>query len=732
MPALKPVDTHVIPLDELTRKIAELGANSDFGFSEEYECVETGDEFSREASLQPLNKVKNRYANILSYDHSRYRLKRIEADLNTDYINANWLHGYAYARHYIAAQGPNPVTVNDFWRMIFESDCAAICMLTGLEEKGRIKCERYWPQSTRAPMLITSPIAEPFQIAMEEEEVFPEYVIRTFVVTYMPGDGTGGTKEIMHYHFTGWPDHGVPDSPTSMLEMLRRIRTLRQSKAGPLVVHCSAGVGRTGTLAVLDMQMDRMAEENCVDIYGTVNTLRRQRSTIVQTEEQYILCYQAAQEAIASINTEVAARSLPKHVSDANANTRLSEWKRLGDTPTNAFARRDSGLMAENRAKNRYQQVLPLETTRVRLSPKPGVVGSDYINANFVDGYRKRAEFIATQGPLEDTVIDFWRMVWDYSIQCVVMLTNLKEDNRSKCEQYWPDKDELDFLQGSLKIVLVKERKKTVVCGNAQSASRLEVIVRDLTVTEQSSGVERKLRQWHYKHWPESGSPDDARPVARLVDDVQTYQRGLVTLPQEDAIYGNQASIDQELINQQTTPVVVHCDAGAGRTGAFIAIWNCIGTLRFEKRVDLFCMTKTIRRQREFAVQTADQYEFCYRAILSAAEMDKETGFQAPVPQQKKRTVSVAMREAQYKKLQAQQAAQQAQIRVQHEAQQAALLAQSPINSAANAGVPAVAAPAAPPAREETITKPAAPVAPTEPAQFSLDDNEEDNFGFDL
>ena len=114
-------------------------------------------------------------------------------------------------------------------------------------------------------------------------------------------------------------------------------------------------------------EMDKIIEENCVDIFGTVNMLRRQRSTIVQTEEQYILCYQAAQEAIASINTEVSVRNLPKHVSNANANARASEWKRLSDTPPNVFARRDSGAMAENRGKNRYQQVLPLETTRVRL-----------------------------------------------------------------------------------------------------------------------------------------------------------------------------------------------------------------------------------------------------------------------------------------------------------------------------------------------------------------------------
>jgi hypothetical protein len=322
------------------------------------------------------------------------------------------------------------------------------------------------------------------------------------------------------------------------------------------------------------------------------------------------------------------------------------------------------------------------------------------------------------------------------------MLTNLKEDNRSKCEQYWPDKDEQDFLQGTLKIVLVKERRKTVVCGNAQSTSKLEVIVRDLSVTEQSSGVERKLRQWHYRHWPENTCPADARPIARLVDDVQKYQRELVTLPQEDAIYGNQESIDQELINQQTTPVVVHCDAGAGRTGAFITIWNCIGTLRFEKRVDIFCMIKTIRRQREFTVQTVDQYEFCYRALLGAAQMDKETGYQAPVPQQKKRSVSIAMREEQYKKLQAQQAAQQAKIMAQHQAQQQALLSQAPINSSANAGMPVNAVPAAapaaamparpPPVQAFQNEQPPPRPPPADAAQFSLEDGEEDNFGFDL
>jgi len=606
VPRLPPVQSHEVDANQLAATIIQMSANSDFAFSEEYETLETGQEFSREAALRFENKTKNRYANILPYDYTRVRLSLLPHDNTSDYINANYIDGWGdRRRHYIAAQGPTPLTVIDFWRMMWECKVPVIVMVTNCEEKGRIKCQRYWPASLHEPM----PLLEGFSVRWKEVEEFPDFVIRTLEM-----EKDGERMMVKQYHYTSWPDHGVPESTAGTLLMLRKARAARGGSDGPMVVHCSAGVGRTGTLLAIDLNMDRLAEQNKIDVFATLNGFRRQRNTMVQTEEQYIFIYKSLADASNNVNAEMSLPELQMYVrsmhqTDGNGVTKLErEFKLLGAQLPSGNVRTDSAQIADNKKKNRFQNVLPYESTRVRLAPLPGVIGSDYINASFIDGYTKRNAYIATQGPLEGTLPDFWRAIWEYEVDVVVMLTELIENGRAKSDQYWPDADEGSTIMGDFQVTLKSE--EVAIYG----------FVRMLTVTNLVSDESREVRQYQYTVWPANGSKPLIGTLPDLLASIQEYQRSKIVLSAESDIYGNVEAINAQSIAVQTKPLMVHDAAGVGRTGAFLALHIGLERYGIESKVDLFTTIKHMRTQRMSMVQTHDQLEWAYVSLLEAIE----------------------------------------------------------------------------------------------------------------
>lgn len=288
-------------------------------------------------------------------------------DKTSDYINANYLDGWGEGRkkHYIAAQGPTPLTVIDFWRMMWECRVPVVVMVTNCEEKGRIKCQRYWPAGLNEPM----PLLDGFHVKWTDVEEFPDFVIRTLEMVK-----DGQTAQVKQFHYTSWPDHGVPESTAGTLMMLRKARDARVGHPGPMVVHCSAGVGRTGTLLAIDVNLDRLAETNTVDVYGTLNQFRRQRNTMVQTEEQYIFIYKSIADANNNVQAEMTLPELQTYVqtmhrTDQNGVSVLEkEFKLLGQQLPSGNVRTDSAQLPANKSKNRFQNVLPYE---VGLSVQP-------------------------------------------------------------------------------------------------------------------------------------------------------------------------------------------------------------------------------------------------------------------------------------------------------------------------------------------------------------------------
>ncbi|KAK5608394.1 hypothetical protein CRENBAI_026444, partial [Crenichthys baileyi] len=423
-----------IPISELAEHTELLKANDNLKISQEYESIDPGQQFTWEHSNLEVNKPKNRYANVIAYDHSRVILAPIEGITGSDYINANYIDGYRKQNAYIATQGPLPETFGDFWRMVWEQRTATVVMMTRLEEKSRIKCDQYWPSRGTETYGMT-------QVTLLDTIELATFCVRTFS---LHKNGSSEKREVRQFQFTAWPDHGVPEYPTPFLAFLRRVKTCNPPDAGPIIAHCSAGVGRTGCFIVIDAMLERIKHEKTVDIYGHVTLMRSQRNYMVQTEDQYSFIHDALLEAVACGNTEVAARSLYSYIqklaqveSGEHVTGMELEFKRLANSKAHT-SRFISANLPCNKFKNRLVNIMPYETTRVCLQPIRGLEGSDYINASFIDGYRQQKAYIATQGPLAETTEDFWRMLWENNSTIVVMLTKLREMGREKCHQYWP------------------------------------------------------------------------------------------------------------------------------------------------------------------------------------------------------------------------------------------------------------------------------------------------------
>ncbi|XP_037594347.1 receptor-type tyrosine-protein phosphatase S isoform X13 [Cebus imitator] len=565
-----------IPIADMAEHTERLKANDSLKLSQEYESIDPGQQFTWEHSNLEVNKPKNRYANVIAYDHSRVILQPIEGIVGSDYINANYVDGYRRQNAYIATQGPLPETFGDFWRMVWEQRSATIVMMTRLEEKSRIKCDQYWPnRGTETYGFIQVTLLDTIELAT--------FCVRTFS---LHKNGSSEKREVRQFQFTAWPDHGVPEYPTPFLAFLRRVKTCNPPDAGPIVVHCSAGVGRTGCFIVIDAMLERIKPEKTVDVYGHVTLMRSQRNYMVQTEDQYSFIHEALLEAVGCGNTEVPARSLYAYIQKLaqvepgeHVTGMELEFKRLANSKAHT-SRFISANLPCNKFKNRLVNIMPYESTRVCLQPIRGVEGSDYINASFIDGYRQQKAYIATQGPLAETTEDFWRMLWENNSTIVVMLTKLREMGREKCHQYWPAER--------------SARYQYFVVDPMAEYNMPQYILREFKVTDARDGQSRTVRQFQFTDWPEQGVPKSGEGFIDFIGQVHKTKEQ----------FG------------QDGPISVHCSAGVGRTGVFITLSIVLERMRYEGVVDIFQTVKMLRTQRPAMVQTEDEYQFCYQAAL--------------------------------------------------------------------------------------------------------------------
>ncbi|XP_056244137.1 phosphatidylinositol phosphatase PTPRQ [Seriola aureovittata] len=279
--SLKPVNKK-----SFLQHVEDLCANDNANFQEEFaELPKLLQDLATTDADLPWNKSKNRFPNIKPYNNNRVKLLSEPGTAGSDYINASFVSGYLCPNEFIATQGPLPGTVADFWRMIWETGTRTIAMLTQCYEKGRIRCHKYWPEDNK-PMSVFSDIL----ISKVSEEVLPDWTVRTLKV-----EKHGHYILVRHFNYTSWPEHGVPESCSTLIKFVKAVRAHRHDNT-TIVIHCSAGVGRTGVFIALDHLIQHVRDHDFVDIYGLVAELRSERMCMVQNLAQYIFLHQSTLE----------------------------------------------------------------------------------------------------------------------------------------------------------------------------------------------------------------------------------------------------------------------------------------------------------------------------------------------------------------------------------------------------------------------------------------------------
>uniref|UniRef100_A0A8C5UCP0 protein-tyrosine-phosphatase n=1 Tax=Malurus cyaneus samueli TaxID=2593467 RepID=A0A8C5UCP0_9PASS len=563
---IEPIPSELL-LDTYKRKIADEGRL----FLEEFQSIpRVFSKFSIKEAKKSHNQNKNRYIDILPYDHNRVELTEIPGDPGSDYINASYIDGFKEPRKYIAAQGPKDETTDDFWRMIWEQKATIIVMVTRCEEGKRNKCA--------------------------------QYCVRL----------TGTAVDVTHIQFTSWPDHGVPEDPHLLLKLRRRVNALSNFFSGPIVVHCSAGVGRTGTYIGIDAMLEGLDAEGRVDVYGYIVKLRRQRCLMVQVESQYILIHQALVEYNQYGETEVSLSELHSYLNSLKRKDHPSdpslleaEFQRLPSYK--GWRTQNTGNREENKSKNRNANVIPYDFNRVPIRHeedcnKEGEHDSDessdedsdceesskYINASFVTGYWGPKAMIATQGPLQETISDFWQMVFQRKVKVIVMLTELKEGDQELCAQYWGEgKQTYDGIEVQM----------------ADVNSGPSYIIRAFDVTHLKTKETQKVYQYQYCKWSGCDVPETPKDLVSMILNIKQK------LPARPATDDNRRT--------RSVPLLVHCCDGSQQTGVFCALMTLLESAEIEEVIDVFQVVKSLRRTRLGVVSTFEHYQFLYDTIAS-------------------------------------------------------------------------------------------------------------------
>uniref|UniRef100_A0AAY5L1G0 Protein-tyrosine-phosphatase n=1 Tax=Esox lucius TaxID=8010 RepID=A0AAY5L1G0_ESOLU len=270
--------------------VEDLCANENTKFQEEFaELPKLLQDLATSDADLPWNRSKNRFTNIKPYNNSRVKLLSEPGMPGSDYINASFISGYLCPSEFIATQGPLPGTVADFWRMIWETRTRTIAMLTQCYEKGRIRCHQYWPEDTK-PVTVFGDII----ITKLTEDIYPDWTVRALKV-----ERHGDYMVVHHFNYTSWPEHGVPESSATLIQFVRAVRANRHDNT-TIVVHCSAGVGRTGVYIALDHLIQHISDHDFVDIYGLVAELRSERMCMVQNLAQYMFLHQSTLDLLSS------------------------------------------------------------------------------------------------------------------------------------------------------------------------------------------------------------------------------------------------------------------------------------------------------------------------------------------------------------------------------------------------------------------------------------------------
>ncbi|KAM9587566.1 receptor-type tyrosine-protein phosphatase T-like isoform 6-T6 [Morphnus guianensis] len=532
-----------------------------------------------DAGKELCNQSKNRYKSIIPYDHCRVVLQ--PSDMGNGYINASYVDSYRSPRFFIAAQGPLPGTVVDFWQMVWQEKTSIIVMLTGLVEQNKTKCEQYWPEQEQ--------VYGDFTVTLSNTRTTTGLVTRIFCLQKA---GCALPRVVQQLHYLLWPDHGVPRNPAQLLALVDVVNKKGlEVPTGPVLVHCSAGIGRTGTFIALDFLLKMGKAEGKVDVFHCVQRLREQRVSMVQTKEQYAFLYEVLLEGLLCGSTGVPVENITSYV----RRLREAETSRHNNVLEKEFKalQKFSELFQllpcreaekpSNQPKNRKPGILPADSCRPILMSSLNADGSPgYINAVFASTYTQEDRLIVTQLPFLTTLVDFWALVWDYTCTSVVVLNQLQELDKTYVE-FWPTQAEAVY--GRFHVHLISEEP-----GVSFTAWTLA-----LTNRQQPKKSALEVRFWQLKDWPmKQRLPPQPATIISLLGKVETHHR-----------------------QSQDGHILVTCWDGASRSGIFCAATFLCEQIQSEGLVDVSQAVRMLKRRRRQLIKDVEQYGLCYELALS-------------------------------------------------------------------------------------------------------------------
>nr|XP_022294926.1 receptor-type tyrosine-protein phosphatase kappa-like [Crassostrea virginica] len=549
----------------------DIGANCSglMGLIEEFESLPFGEHQPCYVGKRQENISKNRYKTIFPYDHSRVVLKT-PID-NSDYINANYIKDSDEKIAYIATQGPKNSTINDFWQMVWQENVTQIVMLTNLMEDDKIKCSQYWPESTDEEYY------GDINISKCEERHFAFQVIRKFTLS-----NSEESRVVTQHHYTKWPDHGTPDPLSLVVFHSHVLRTRSDNHEAPTIVHCSAGIGRTGTYIAFDSLCKEGKSKGTINVASYVKVMRSCRMNMVQTYGQYKTIYLALNE---GFKAPVHTRSIPvfresmKHCFREDSSDHViyqKEFKTLSDIKQ-AYTEGDFKDATLNTVNAKEDDLLSDKYNLYLTSTVSD--GGNFINAVFVSSFCKENAFIVTTYPLQDNAVDFLRLLIDYNSDTVICMDPLAEIESSTA---WLPEPSSFKMFGPFSL-------------QQEDYSEIDVKVTRVKILD---GMETT----HSVKIVEPLGPLDSSSDTACLSSVISY---VMHIPKEK-------------------PVTILSKDRATLCGVFCAVFNCIQQINMDDSVDVFTTVRQLQTRRPDFCSSLEEYMLVYRSLRDYIESTSE------------------------------------------------------------------------------------------------------------
>ncbi|XP_052764503.1 protein draper-like isoform X2 [Mya arenaria] len=522
-------------------------------------------------SQKKENISKNRYKGIYPYDDSRVKVRDSGG---SDYINASFIDGYKKPKEYIATLGPMSQQLGNFslfWKMIWQQRVEKIVMVTNLIEQGSPKCEQYWPNPG------TTRKYGDIKVESCSEDEYAEFTRRAFTVTMGSEERT-----LHHLHFTCWPDKAIPDDVTAMIEFRQRVLSTPSTLNGPTVVHCSAGVGRTGTYIALDILTKEGEAEKAIDIPGCVHKMRQNRPNMVQTLGQYQFLHTAVVYSLPFDCKQIKGENFNEYMNKHTTRVLNKQFELLQHT-VETRSKDETEAVDRNKqhlSKNRARADIPGNENRPRLylNLKPGA--SDYINAVYIHSFRMKKRYLVAQTPLPETVMDFLTLAVQERCSCIVSF-EADMDKQKNIGIYYPAANQEVLNKGTFQVSCSREENKIFYAE------------RTLTIQHKGTSTYRTISHLQFTDW------DEMENIPRSTTNFLSFLN----------------VIDNVMKQQDDGPILVHCFDGAGKSGLFCVVSLLLHKMAVEHEVSVLNAVRKVKTTRRLAIPNQEQFVFCHGCV---------------------------------------------------------------------------------------------------------------------